>query len=629
MADLLSTGVSGLLAFQRALDTTSHNIANASTVGYSRQVVDLTTRQADQSGSGWIGNGVDVTTIERMYDDFLASQVRSSSSTYNYLDTYSTQIERINNLFGDSTTGLSTTLQDFINSVQSVADTPTSVSARQTLLSQAQTLVDRLKSYDDSLKTLNTQVDAQLQTEAGAINSLAQSIATLNQQISAGYAQTGQPPNDLLDQRDRMLDELATHVNVNVVKQGDNSVNVFVGSGQPLVVGQTAAQLTTVADPYDPTRKLVALKTATSQTDITNNLTGGTLGGILSFRTQVLDPARNSLGLMGIALSELVNEQQAAGIDLNGDFGTDLFAVGGVVVQANGNNSGTGSLAVTRSGADALTKSDYVMTLTASGWTMQRKDTGAAVALTGSGTVADPFVADGLEIVVSGTAQVGDKFQILPTRGAIGGMQVTIDDPAEIAAASPIVAAAKAGNAGNAQISAGEVLDASDAQLRSTVTIQFLTATTYSVNGTGSYTYADGGNIDVNGWRVQITGTPAAGDSFTVGDNTSGTGDNRNALLLADVLNQPLLNGGTTSLGSAISQFVSEIGVKTNQAQSGRDAQQVVYDEGVSSLQSTAGVNLDEEAANLIRYQQAYQAMAQVISVANQMFDTLLDATRG
>ena len=234
-----------------------------------------------------------------------------------------------------------------------------------------------------------------------------------------------------------------------------------------------------------------------------------------------------------------MNVQHGEGIDLNGNPGGDFFATGAVQIQANIGNAGTGSVAVTRTGAGALTTADYVMTLTAGGWSLQRKDSGAAVAMTGTGTALDPFLADGLSIVVSGTAETGDRFLILPTRGAVDGLRALITDPAEIAAAAPMVAAVATGNVGNATISPGEVLDATNAQLRSPVAIRFLTASTYSVNGAGSFAYTSGSDIDVNGWRVQISGTPVAGDTFSVGDNTSGSGDNRNALRLAEVLNQP------------------------------------------------------------------------------------------
>jgi flagellar hook-associated protein 1 FlgK len=630
MADLLSTSISGLLAFQRALDTTSHNITNANTVGYSRQLPELQTRQAQQSGNGWVGNGVDVTTVKRAYDDFLSNQARTSSSSYSHSSTYATQAGRISNLFGNSTTGLSASLQNFVNSAQSVADTPTSIPARQTLLSQAQGLVERLKSYDDSLRSFDAQVNATVETEANSITAMAKSIAQLNQQITSAYAQMGQPPNDLMDQRDQLINELSTHVNVSVVPQGDNSLSVFIGNGQPLVIGQTAATVVATDDPYDPTRNTVSVRSASGDVNITNSLSGGTLGGVLDFRTQMLEPARNTLGRMSVAVAEVMNEQHRAGMDLNGDMGGDFFAVGSVGVRENANNTGSSGAAVTRIAGDAasLTTSDYLMTFTAGGWALRRQDNGASIPMTGTGTAADPFVANGMSIEVTGTPQLGDRLLIQPSAEAVSGMRVLVTDPSEVAAASPIVSAATAGNDGNASISAGEVLDATNAQLRSPATITFTSATEYTVSGDPTvYTYASGGNIDANGWRVQIGGSPAAGDTFTVSNNISGMGDNRNALKLANVMNQPVLNGGTTSLKAAVGQFVGEIGVKTNQAQVTAEAQKVVADEASSALQSVAGVNLDEEAANLIRYQQAYMAIAQMIRVADTIFQSVLQAT--
>jgi flagellar hook-associated protein 1 FlgK len=630
MADLLNTSISGLLAFQRALDTTSHNITNANTVGYSRQLPELMTRQAQQAGNGWLGNGVDVTTIKRAYDDFLANQSRTATSSYSHANTYATQAARVSNLFGNSTTGLSASLQNFVNSMQSVADTPTSIPARQTLLSQGQSLIDRLQSYDSSLRSFDAQVSATLETEADAITSIARGLAQLNQQITSGYAQTGQPPNDLLDQRDRLINELSQHINVSVVPQGDNSLSVFIGNGQPLVVGQTATTVVAADDPYDPTRNIISVRTPHGEVDITSSLSGGTLGGVLDSRTQMLDPARNALGRMSVAIAEVMNDQHRAGIDLQGNLGGDFFSVGGVGVRSNANNTGSSAAAATRAtgAAGSLTTSDYLMAYTAGGWTLRRQDTGASVAMTGTGTAADPFVADGLSIVVSGVPAVGDRLLIQPTAEAVGGMRLLVNDPSEVAAAAPIVSAVSAGNRGSGAISAGEVLDVTNAQLRSPATITFTSATQYTVSGDPTlYTYTPGNNIDANGWRVHITGTPAAGDSFTVSDNTSGAGDNRNALKLAAVMSQPVLNGGTTTMKAAVGQFIGEIGVKTNQAQVTAEAQKVVADEAESALQSVSGVNLDEEAANLIRYQQAYMAIAQMIRVADTIFQSVLQAT--
>jgi flagellar hook-associated protein 1 FlgK len=342
----------------------------------------------------------------------------------------------------------------------------------------------------------------------------------------------------------------------------------------------------------------------------------------------MLDPARNQLGQMAVALADVANAQHREGMDLSGNLGGNMFAVGGVAVQPATTNTGSATVAATRTSASALTANDYLVRYTGTSWTVQRADTGAPVTFTGTGTGADPIIADGLSIVVSGTPATGDRFLVKPTGSAIDGMSVLISDPAKVAAAAPIRTSAAVANTGSATISAGEVLDATDAQLRSTVTLEFTDATHYTVNGAGSFTYTPGGNIDVNGWRVQIGGTPAAGDTFTVANNVAGVGDNRNALEMTHALSRGVLSGGTESLDGAVARFVGGIGVSTAQANSSRDAQQIIYDDSVTSVENLSGVNLDEEAANMMRYQQAYQAAAQMIRVTQTIFDTLIEATR-
>ena len=630
MADLLNTSISGLLAFQRALDVTSHNITNANTPGYSRQLPDFQTRTPQYLGGNWMGSGADVAAVNRAYDNFVSTQARSSSSAYNQSNTYATQAARISNLFGDTTTGLSAAMQKFVNSLQAVADSPNSSAARQTMLSEAQTLVDRFKSYDSSLKSLDAQVNASIASEADTITSLARGIADLNKHIANGYAQSGQAPNDLLDQRDRLLDQLSTHVNVSVVKTDANQLNVFIGNGQPLVVGGDPARVVATSDPYDPTRKRLAVQSSVGTIDITGSIAGGSLGGLLSFRTEMLDPARNTIGKLSVALGDVMNEQHNAGMDLNGEMGGDFFAVGDVMARAHANNTGNSGATVTRTDTGALTNSDYILTNTAGGWSLRRADTGAVVPMTGTGTAGDPFVADGLSIVVSGAAGVGDSLKIMPTAGAVSSMRVLITDPNEIAAAAPVVAQATAGNQGNATISPGEVLNPTHPNLRTATTITFTSATTYQISGDPTvHTYTPGADIDANGWRVEINGTPVAGDSFSVRDNSNGTGDNRNMLLLAGIMNEPVMNNGRTSLRGGIGEFVGDIGVKTNQAQVTAAAQKVISEEAQDAMQSVSGVNLDEEAANLLRYQQAYMAISQMIRVADSCFQSVLDATRG
>jgi flagellar hook-associated protein 1 FlgK len=631
MGDFLSTGLSGLFAFKRAIDVTSHNIANVGTEGYSRQRAEFVTREATRIGNGYVGNGVSVATTTRSYDDLLAQNVRLASSSYSNLSTYTSYLEKLSNLFGDTNTGITASMSKFSAALQDVSNNPSSISARQVLLAQASALTERLKNYDAQMGNLDASVEATLQDGVSDINSLSKNLAKLNEQIAGAYAQgAGNPPNDLLDQRERLLNELSSKVDVTTVQQQDGSISVFIGSGQSLVVGSTYSQFALTTDQYDPNRHGVSLvTTGGTKVDITSSIKGGSLGGALDFRNQVLDPARNTLGHIAVGLADVINKQHHAGLDLTGNLGGDLFNIGPVETRPRVTNTGTGQVAVTRSDGTAITEGDYFLTKTATGWSMRREDTGATVTLTGSGTVADPFKGDGLSIVVSGAANTNDSFLIRPTRQAVNGLSVAITDPAKIAAAAPIKTLAASSNTGSGKISAGSVVDATDPNLRNTATIAFTSATTYTINGAGSFTYTPGSDITVNGVKFSITGTPATGDQFTVQDNVGGVGDNRNTQALYDALNSKSLDNRTTSLNDTTNRLISNIGVLTQQAQQNRDAQQVVQDQAKSELDSISGVNLDEEAANLIRYQQAYQAAAQLIGVANTLFDTLLNATRG
>ncbi len=628
MPDMMNVAVSGLRAFQRALETTSHNIANVSTPGYSRQRVNLAANQPELYGTSALGSGVIIQSISRYGDELLSTQMRTASSSFSRLDTYAEKAGALNNLFADSSTGLSVALQKFTNAMQGVANTPTSTAARQVLLSEANGLVNRLQTYDTRLDEIETEINSQLRGEATTINSLASNIARLNLDIVRAQSQTGAAPADLLDARDAQLADLASRIETSVIRQDDGAVNVFIGNGQSLVLGNTSSTVVSQPDPFQPSRVTLALKTSGGTVDISSSLSGGSVGGLLDFRREMLDPARNQLGQMAVALTEVTNAQHREGVDLSGNLGGNMFAVGGVAVQPASTNTGGATVAAARTGASALTANDYIVRYNGSAWTVQRADTGAPVTFTGTGTNVDPIIADGLSITVSGAPASGDRFLVKPTGSAIDGMSVLISDPAKVAAAAPIRTSAAVDNGGAATISAGEVLDATNAQLRSTVTLEFTDATHYSVNGAGSFTYTPGDNIDINGWRVQINGTPETGDTFTVANNAAGVGDNRNALEMTRALSRGVLAGGTESLDGAVGRFVGGIGVSTAQANSSRDAQQIIYDDSVSSLENLSGVNLDEEAANMMRYQQAYQAAAQMIRVTQTIFDTLIEATR-
>jgi flagellar hook-associated protein 1 FlgK len=630
MADVLSTGLSSLRSLQRALDTTSHNIANVSTDGYTRQRVDFNARQPEMSGGGWIGTGVETSTVRRVYDQFLAQQTRSSGTNFARLDAFASQAERVDNLLGDSANGLSSSLQKFTDALNEVSTTPASIPARQVLIAEGRALADRLKSYDTRLRDMSADVNSRLGVEAQEITTLAQGVAKLNGDISVAVRQSGQPPNDLLDQRDKLINELSGKVSISVVADGDSSLNVFIGNGQPLVLGNQASQVGTTVDPLDPERTLLSMSTGggTGTIDLSRVVSGGTVGGLLDWRSQMLDPARNELGRIGVAVAGQVNAQHREGMDLTGAMGGNFFNIGAATATPATANTGGAAVTVTRTNLGALQANDYVLGRTATGYTLRRQDTGAAVSFTGTGTVADPILADGLSIVVGAGIATGDQYTIRPTRDALAGMSVAITDASRIAAAAPIRAAAASTNTGTGTVTPGEVLDSTNAGLLNTVNIDFTSATTYTVNGAGSFTYTPGSAIDVNGWRVQVNGAPAVGDRFTVRNNAGATGDNRNAFALSDALKANVLDGGTKSASSAVDKLVADVGLSTRTAQVNRDAEGVIHDSDVAAQDAVSGVNLDEEAANMLRYQQAYAAAAQIISVANEMFDTLINAVR-
>jgi flagellar hook-associated protein 1 FlgK len=635
MSDILSTSVSGLLAFQRALDTTSNNISNVSTPGYSVENTNFTPQVGQATAAGYIGSGVSIESITRSYDELLAGQVRSSQSGYSSFNTFATQSTQIDNMLSSSTTGLTASLQSFVNALQTVANSPASTAQRQALLSQAQALSQQMQNYNSQLATYGSGIESQITGSVTQINTLSAGIAQLNGQIAAGLASTGQTPNTLMDQRDQMIDQLSQYVTVNTATQADGSMNVYVGSGQPLVIGSTSQALTAFQDPYNATQHDIGIVSGGNTADITSEISGGTLGGLLSVRSQVLQPVQNTLGQFSVGLATLVNQAQQAGMDLTGATGKPMFAVGGVVTAPASNNTGAATVTVTRTALSALTADDYILRQNGGAWQLTDKTTGQVVPMAGAGTAASPFLAAGVSIVVGGGAAAnGDSYLIQPTAGATAGLSVLLTSPSQIAVASSIQTTAAATNTGTATASASVVTDPS-VWVPGTYTISFTSASLYQVKDSGGAvvgagTYTSGTPITFNGASVTLTGPAATGDTFTVGAASSANiGDNSNAFALVDALSALKMNGGTTSLSNVANNLVSQIGVSTQQAQANASAQKSVNKSAVDSRNNLSGVNLDEEAAKMVQYQQAYSACAQLIQVSNTMFSSLITAVRG
>lgn len=646
--NILSIGQSALAAAQVGLSTTGHNIANAATPGFNRQVVVQSAAQPQNFGFGFMGQGTEISTVKRIYSEFLGGQVRTAQTTKSGLDSYYAQIKQIDNMLADPASGLSPALQDFFSGVQELASNASSIPSRQAALSSAESLAARFQSLAGRLDEIEQGVNSQVTSSVNVINSYAEQIADLNDAIGRAQGANGQPANDLLDQREQLILDLNKEIRATVVKQGDGGYNVFIGNGQPLVVGVSAFSLSTATSPTDPERIEVAYQTAAGPVVIgESGLGGGKLGGVLEFRSRTLEPAQNALGRVAIGLASAFNEQHQSGVDLNGEAGAAFFAVGAPVVRANTGNSGTAEIAASISDANALTTSDYRLQYDGTNYTLVRLSDKTATAITGF-----PQTVDGIEVnLVAGAASAGDSFLIRPTVNGASGFSVAITDPKQIAAAAalpdPAIATAASGtNTGTASIGAGSV-DASYSALAGPVTLAYDAGTnqlsgfpageavTVSAGGVDTIypagtpvPYTDGATLSFGGISFTLSGTPADADTFAVSPNAVGVGDNRNALLLGALQTAHTMNGSSTTFQGAYSQLVSGIGNKTRELEVTSGAAGKLLSEATLSLQTESGVNLDEEATNLLRYQQAYQAAGKVMQIASEMFDVLLSLGR-
>ena len=319
---MLNTAVSGLLAYQRALATTSHNIANVDTPGYSRQRVTLSTRTPEPAGNGFLGKGVSATSVDRIYDQFLGTQLNNRTSSYNQLDTFYTMASQLDSALGDPAVGLTPAMENFFNAIQDVANDPTSIPARQVMLSQAESLNQQFLNISQQFDSLKQSTNTQMTNTVTEVNDLASNIAQLNKDIVSGIGATGgQQPNDLLDQRDVLVNKLSEYVNVSTISNTDGSINVYIGTGQSLVLSGTSNKLAITSNAYDPTQKQIGLATTTSTIDITQQITGGKLGGLLDVRENVIDAGQAALGRVAIGLTNTFNAQHQLGDDLNGNPG--------------------------------------------------------------------------------------------------------------------------------------------------------------------------------------------------------------------------------------------------------------------------------------------------------------------
>ncbi len=629
---IFSIGLSGLNAAQAGLSTAGHNISNVNTPGFSKQEVQFQSNLPQYTGEGFIGRGVSVESIRRAYDGLLQAQTWGAQSSASHLQSYADQIGRIDSLLADPSVGLSPAMSSFFAAVHDVATNPSDTASRQGMLSQAQSLSARFHQIDEQFEARRDDANTAISSVIDQVNTTTAAIADLNHRIDVLKASgdSSHPPNDLLDKRDQLVTDLSKLVQAQVVRQDDGSYNVFLGNGQPLVVKDGANRLTLLPGDNDPRKMQVGLQVKGNSVALklgTTNMAGGQLGGMLEFLDKTLDPAQNALGRIAMALGAAFNDQNQLGQDLNGASGGAFFTTGTSQALASAVNTGNGVVSATISSFAAVTTSDYKLKYNGSNYTLTRLSDGNATTF-----ASFPQTVDGVTLsLTSGAMAQGDSYLVEPTRAGASGMSVLIRDAGQIAAAAPIRTSAALGNSSGASVSAGTVNAPAppNANLQQPVTITFTGAGTFDVSGTGTgnptgLAYTAGGNITYNGWTVQVTGTPSAGDVFTVSANTGGSGDSRNALALANLQTATLLNGGNDTMQTAYSQIVSQIGNQAQQIKITSSAQDSLLSSVDGARQAVSGVNLDEEATNLLRYQQAYQAAGKVLALASTLFDSIL-----
>ena len=621
MADPLSIGSSALQSLQKAINITGYNIANVNTEGYSKQVVNFS------STSG----GVEITSIERNYNFYLSREVQDRTAGKSAADASSNLASRLSTLLTDPATSASGVLDNFFSAVQDVANNPSTTPERQVLLGEAQSLTDRFRFIDGRIEELGNEINLRTQTIVSDINGLTANIANLNLQISEETNRTGTAPPDLFDARDRALGDLAELVGYTILENEDGSFNVTMGGGQPLVSEFNSYNLSVFTSTTNPKALAIAGKTANS--DISSRISGGELGGLIDFRTNSLEPAQAQLGLIATTLSASFNAQQALGLDLNGNAGTALFSSTSPTVVSSSSNSGGAVITATIADASALTGDRYQLSYDGANWSLKNIATGATQA------VAPPATVDGFTMTVaSGAAAAGDSFLIDIVGTAAADFRVTLSDPEGVAAALPVRANEALANRGNGELSDLTVTATNVAPtlpLASALTLTFDSGNNrYNVTGgattTLAYTPASdaaGVSRTIGGITFTLSGTPSNGDVITIENNTSGSGDNRNMLVMVGLEASNKVEGSRT-FTDEYNSLVTNVAVNARKADSASAAEDVLLQQATISRDNLQAVNLEEEAIQLMRYQQSLQAAVQLVSIADTVFQAMLSATQ-
>ena len=621
----LEIGSSALRAAYAQLQTTGNNIANATTPGYSRQRVILAESTTSFSGGGFMGRGVDVVTVERQYNDFLAREVQLATAAETSDSARASALGRLDRLFADGENGIGAAYNDLTAAMADLTNRPFDAAARSVLAQRANVLAQRIAATDDRFEQIGADVDRSLGQQAIELNQHLAELAGINNRIGS-LSGSGHAPNELLDRRDMLLNEVNKLVKANAYINHDQTVSLYASTGDALVLGVNASRVGIENDPENPDAARLMLVTGDRSVPIKESmLGGGSIAGLLEFRNRDLQASRWQLGQLAGAMAHAYNTQQSLGLDQNGGVGADVFRTGVVRSLGAGSNAGDARFTATIAAGDQLRASDYELTFDGSSYHVERLSDGAS-----SSFASLPVEIDGLEISLeAGAVANGDRYTIRSASGFAGDFSMVLSDPAQWAAAAPATPKLGLDNAGSVSV-AGFTVTANDAATAAPVTITFTGPGTYSISGAGTgdpsgVAFSPGDTVSFNGWSVVLNGTPAAGDTITISPPADVAADNRNAARLLALADQGIVGGKTVTSGYG--ELVSGIGARAQAAEAGQRASASWRESATSARDEISGVNLDEEAARLIQFQQAYQAAAKVITTSQQMFDALINAT--
>jgi flagellar hook-associated protein 1 FlgK len=677
MGSLMSIGVTALNANYAALQATGHNISNANTPGYSRQNVELSTAGGTFTGAGFFGNGVDISTVARAHNEFLTREASTTKSVAAADATRTAQLEQLEKVFGLGESGIGNAAGQFFNAFVDVVNKPQDSSARQVVLSQAGELAQRFRTAAERIDALQTGVSQDLKVSVASINALTSQVASLNDKISRAHG-SGQEPNDLLDQRELALSKLSELVQITTLASTDGTTSVFMGGGQQLVLGNQASTLVAMNNVYDSTKVQIGLKDGAGQRVLPDDLfSAGSVAGLLRFQQTDITDARNFLGQMATAISARMNEQQSLGLDLgSATSGSPMFSIaqgrvlansqnataaGGLPVASyiNGNGSLTTSVGLTVTDATELRASDYELVVTGSsaGPYQLTRLSDNLVRTVNAGDTIDGFT---LNVEATALPAAGDKFVLQPVGQGAKSLQLALSDPRGIAAAAPVTGTSGVNNVGTVAVAQMQAVTADTSSPALSARLTFtddsgnydweLVDDTNTVVRNGSATWQPGNAIQSqswvpntpsqrNDWTMTLTGVPRSGDTLTVEPTRYPGSNNGNAAAMLAMRDEQMVGQETRSgppvvvipgatVTDAYANALADIGVRVQSARSAATQSQAIASDVQSQLTSKTGVNLDEEAARLIQYQQSYQAAAKVLQIGQSLLDTLLQIAR-